>query len=122
MAKEGSTRYNHAARLRERRVPSDRQAARDARTKDVRGAAPRALPRVHYTVQCRPEPAERPPVTTLSAGRGVPAPKRSPLLYLSAMSAASSSLPRDPDEALRFGLRTIEAAYEEKTRHLDHEL
>lgn len=39
-----------------------------------------------------------------------------------AQAAGTSSLPRDPDEALRFGLRTIEAAYEEKTRHLDHEL
>lgn len=37
-------------------------------------------------------------------------------------TAPGPSLPRDPDEALRFGLRTIESAYEEKTRHLDHEL
>ena len=41
----------------------------------------------------------------------------------SAMSAAwQASLPRDPDEKLSFGLRAIEAAYEEKTRVLDHEL
>ena len=32
------------------------------------------------------------------------------------------SLPRDPDEQLRLGLRVIEAAYEEKARQTDHEL
>jgi hypothetical protein len=31
-------------------------------------------------------------------------------------------LPRDPDEQLRLGLRIVESAYDERSRHLDHEL
>jgi len=37
-------------------------------------------------------------------------------------SSFMSTLPRDPDEQLRLGLRVIEAAYEEKARHNDNEL
>lgn len=33
-----------------------------------------------------------------------------------------SILPRDPDEQLRLGLRIIESAYDEKTKHQEHEL
>ena len=36
--------------------------------------------------------------------------------------AQQHKLPANPDESLRLGLRIIEASYEEKTRHLDHEL
>ena len=36
--------------------------------------------------------------------------------------AANHNLPANPDESLRLGIRIIEASYEEKTRHLDHEL
>lgn len=41
---------------------------------------------------------------------------------MAANASSSLNLPRDPDEQLRLGLRIVEAAYEEKARHLDHEL
>ena len=41
---------------------------------------------------------------------------------MSSSLAAQHNLPANPDESLRLGLRIIESSYEEKTRHLDHEL
>ena len=36
--------------------------------------------------------------------------------------AQAHNLPQSPDEQIRIGIRIIESAYEDKTRHLDHEL